>query len=193
VRDPSVARALLRHERRNWIENTSGAYYHRVPPARQHSLASGLLPRLNAVYWPHTNFRNIKKTPRKKEKRGRRKKKKVAGGGRFAGLIKGSKVHEELKSFVLYDARAFQKTHRNVHPYTMRLMQAIVALRHWTPLLPEFDIFDEALGIATSIDQIAVDRDGNLILLEVKTCDTRWRGCPTRCATAPRCRWRWRR
>jgi hypothetical protein len=175
VRDPSVARALMQHELNGRVVDTSGAYYCLDQRKRQYRLQRGLLPSLGRVFWPHTDFRNIKRRPRPRSqkrlarKHARQREKKATGGGRFGGIVKGSRVHHEVKDFVLYDARAFQKTHRQVHAYTTRLLEAIVKLRHWTPLLPEFCIVDEALGIGTAVDLIAVDRAGDLVLLEFKT------------------------
>jgi len=177
VADPSAALALVRHERNKLMVSTSGAYYWLDPHTRKYILLRGLLPSLNRVFWPHTDFRNIKRRPRKKpksqkrlaRKHARRRKKAAEGGGRWDGLVKGSKVHTEMKDFVLYDARAFQKTHKQMHAYTTRLLDAIVRLRKWTPLLPEFLTGDETLKLGTEVDMIAVDRAGDLILLEFKT------------------------
>ena len=56
-----------------------------------------------------------------------------------------------------------------MHAYTTRLLDAIVRLRQWTPLLPEHCIVDEAQRVGTAVDLIAVDRNGDLIILEFKT------------------------
>lgn len=178
--DPSVARALVNHERNALVVNTEGAYFYLDRTTQNLCILSGELPRLKLVFWSHTNSRNIKKQPKpsksllwKKGKRTkRRKEKKRQEGrprGRFAGLVNGCDTHNQMKSLVLYDARTFRKMHKQVNPYTTRLMQAIVSLRHWTPLLPEFDLFDARLGIGTSVDLIGVDRSGDLILMEFKT------------------------
>jgi hypothetical protein len=166
VRDKGCAESLMRHERNGLVVNTSGAYYYLDPATGQYRVLSGLLPRLHAVYWPESNiYRTMKRCPRKKGGRAKPKK----NGGRFAGLINGTKVHQELRDFVVLDQKNFKKSHKTLHNYTTRLLKVIVERMRWQPFLPEFDICDEALGIGTSIDMVCVERSGDLVLLEFKT------------------------
>lgn len=90
-------------------------------------------------------------------------------GGRFSGLVRGTKVHRELKDFVVLDKKNFKKIYGKLHPYCERILSTIITDMTWLPFLPEFDIYDEGLGIGTSIDMVCLDEKGYLILLEFKT------------------------
>lgn len=193
---PDVARALLHHPRRATMVNTTGNYYHVVNG--QYAPLSGLHRRIDAVFCTEEAPTDWRRAPRKKRAPHKRVKRargaKGTGGGRFAGLIKGSRVHAEMRAFALYDARAFNKTHDGgVHSYVTRLMEAIVKLRRWTPFLPEFEHYDEALGLGTQADLVAVDAAGDLVLLEIKTgyadywtrADGMMRGCLARLPNSP--------
>lgn len=166
VREKEEARKLLRHGRNQLVKNTSSCYYY-LDRENKYRRLQGLLPRLKACYWPESNYFKTRKrvgtTPKKVGAGGARK-------GRFQGVIKGVKVHRELKDFVQLDAKNFKKIHNKfLHNYSARILNAIVNRMGWQPFLPEFDIFDENLGIGTSVDMICLDKEGNLILLEFKT------------------------
>jgi len=162
--DSSQASALLNHERNGYVVNTSGAYYFLDPVTKEYRVLSGLLPRLHTVYWPESKiYRKLKRCPKKTGEKPKKK------GGRFAGLINGTKVHQELRDFVVLDKKNFKKSHKSLHNYTSRLLKVIVERMKWQPFLPEYDIADETLGIGTSVDMMCVDRAGNLKLVEFKT------------------------
>jgi hypothetical protein len=178
LEDARVARALCCHERNERMRNTCGGYYW-LDERGQYRCLSGLLPRLRAVFWPQSAShprakRATTTTPtdcgiKKARKAGRGAAGGGGGGGRFAGVIKGSQVHRQLHDFVTLDERQFKKRHGALHPYCARLLRCIVEQKRWHPLLPEHDIYDEQLGIGTSVDMICVDARGGLKLLEFKT------------------------
>lgn len=179
LRVKTYAEALLNHERNARIVDTSGAYYHLDPATGQYAVLSGLLPRLRAVFWPHSSHHAQRKNTLKPAKGGKtrapppkRAKRGPAASarGRFAGLIKGTQVHREMRDLVVLDRKNFRKEHRaGMHDYTARLMRVIVERQKWTPFLAEFPVYDEALGVGTAVDMVAVNERGELILLEYKT------------------------
>jgi hypothetical protein len=165
VRDQRHASALWKHERVKKVINTSGAYYY-IDAHGKYALLSGLLPRLSKVYWPDSNIyrqmRRLQKTPRGSAPP-------PPTRGRYQGLITGTQVHKELRDFTVLDVKNFRKLYGALHPYCERLLSAILDRQKWLAFLPEFDIYDEALHIGTSIDMVCLDRDGRLVLLEFKT------------------------
>lgn len=174
VKNQRQAQSLRGHERVKKVINTSGAYYY-VDTSGKPSPLSGLLPRLSKVYWPHSSIykqmRQLKKAPRHSSSgRASHPPRPATGKGRFQGLITGTQVHKEMHDFTVLDAKNFHKVYEGaLHPYCERLFDVILKRQVWLPFLPEFDIYDEALGIGTSIDMVALDRDGRLVLLEFKT------------------------
>ena len=163
-------RALLHHKRREWVKNTEGAYYQEDSKGKYRVL-QGLLPRLKFTYWPKSSYAKVKKMVKSVRGTGIMKsKKRRKSRGRFQGLIKGKEVHRQLKDFIQQDKKGFDKLHpRGLHDYTERVLRAVSGTMGWRPFIPELDIFDEDLGIGTSIDGVALDPDGNLILQEYKT------------------------
>lgn len=169
VKEKETARKLLGHFRNRLVKNTSSAYY-RLDKEGKYRRLQGLLPRLKSCYWPENNYFKMKKS--QKRAKGITKAtttSKKRSKGKFQGLIKGVKVHKELKDFVQLDGKNFRKNRKYLHNYSGRILKAIVERKAWKPFLPEFDIFDEELGIGTSIDMVCLDKEGNLILLEFKT------------------------
>lgn len=178
--DRTIAERLLHHERNNRVHDTGSAFYYDDPVAKKYGLIlAGLVPRINDTYGLR-EFKAIKRHPRPTKNGKKKRRPKGGGGGRFTGLINGTKVHVDMHDFVVYDEKNYAKTHKPgrgattgsvvpVHDYTTRLMQAIVGRKKWMPFLPEFLMFDEALGIGTKIDMVCVNKGGDLILLEFKT------------------------
>lgn len=173
VKNGAHALALMQHERVKKVINTSGAYYHIDDKTGRYVLLSGQLPRLAKVYWPHSDIykqmRHLKKCPRQSGSAARQPITAKRGRGRYQGLITGTQVHKELRDFTVLDAKMFRKLYGQLHPYCARLLHVILDRQKWLPLLPEFDIYDEALHIGTSVDWVGLDRDGLLVLLEFKT------------------------
>lgn len=166
VRRPKWARHLLQHERNERVVNTSGAYYHYDAQGKLRVL-TGLLPHLSQTYWPHSSYRQMMRGVKRTKVSGIQK-----GGGQYAGLVRGSCVHKQMHDFVQLDRRHFQKTHKRLHAYAQRLLQVIVGRLKLQPFLAEFDCYDEAMGphgVGTSVDHIALDAEGRLVLLEFKT------------------------
>jgi hypothetical protein len=146
---------------------------------------SGLLPRLRKTFFPDTNIFNLLKKPKitgisKKKRRGgggggkksvnkqpKQRVKKEAKGWHY-GKIRGTVVHQELEDFILLDRKNFLKKHGSLHHLTHKLLSFIIDTMKWQPLRSEFNIFDEALRIGTSIDFVGVNEKGELILVEVK-------------------------
>ncbi len=164
VKRPRWARHLLEHERNERVINTSGAYYH-LDAEGKYRVLSGLLPRLKQTYWPHSTYQQMMK----QAKRTPRKDGESENKGRFGGLVRGSRVHKQLHDFVLLDRKNFKKTHKKLDAFTARILSAVVDKLKLQPFLPEFDVYDEAMGVGTSVDLIALDSDGKLALVEYKT------------------------
>lgn len=170
VKEKECARNLLVHERNNLVVNTEGAYYF-IDAQGKYKLLQGLLPKLKSVYWPDSNYFKLRKGQSKE--RGVRKpaqrKARAAKRGKFQGLIRGTKIHRELKHFVQLDQKNYKKMHHTLHNYSARILKAIIGVMKLKPFLPEFDLFDESIGVGTSVDMICLDHDGDLVLLEFKT------------------------
>jgi hypothetical protein len=164
VRKPQVGLALLNHRRNKLVVNTSGAYYY-LNAQGKYCVLSGLLPRLRSVFWQHSNyFRQLKAATRVND--GGVKKSK----GKHGGKITGSRVHKQMRDVTVLDAKNFAKQYRSdLHPYCRALLCCLVEQCHWSPFLAEHDIYDEELGIGTSVDGIFVNSEGQLQLLEYKT------------------------
>lgn len=171
-----TVRRLVQHPRNKRIVNTNQAYYYKSSSG-QYQVLSGLLPRLRKTFYPTTNVANLAKQPKslhtfkgskKKKPREKKKKPSSAGKGWHYGKIRGTVVHRELQDFILLDKRQFMKIHRGLHPYTYKILYFIMETMKWDLLRPEFDIFDEDLLIGTSVDIVAVTKQGKLVLIEVK-------------------------
>lgn len=174
VKEKKHAQNLLRNDRNKVIVNTEGAYYY-IDSRGKYILLQGLLPRLKSVYWPNSNYYKLRKGI-KREKgitKSRAAKTRLAkaraarptGGG----LARGTKIHRELKHFLQLDKKNFKKLHHSLHDFSARILKVIIGKMQLKPFLPEFDIFDEVMGVGTSIDMICLDKDGFLVLLEFKT------------------------
>lgn len=163
VKEKECARNLLRHERNKLMVNTEGAYYY-IDAQKKYRLLQGLLPKLKSVYWPESNYFKLRKGAAR-QKSGKSK----GRGGKFQGLVRGTKIHKELKHFLQLDQKNYKKLHRTLHDFSARILKTLMGRMKLKPFLPEFDIFDESIGIGTSIDMICLDQDGMLVLLEFKT------------------------
>jgi hypothetical protein len=186
VRQNKYASSLLHNERNERMVDTSGTFYFRTERGEkkgQYVPLSGLMPSLRAAYWPHSNiYQQMKNSLKLTATKGGKQRKaasrphskpsqsKPAQRGKYAGVIKGSQVHQQMRDLVVLDKKNFKKTHRDgMHDFTARLMKVIVERQRWTPFLPEHPVFDEDLGMGTRVDLICVDQSGSLVLLEFKT------------------------
>lgn len=177
-----TVRTLVEHWRNKHIINTKGCYYYK-DPAGKYVLLTGLLPRLRKTFFPDSDYYNLlKKKPKAtKEKiskhrqialaRGKpytKKKEKPASRGKFEGRIRGTVVHNEIEDFIFLDKKGFLKKHPSIHIYTRHIFDFLFETG-WTILRSEFDVYDEKLGIGTSVDIMGVTKEGRLVLFEVKT------------------------
>lgn len=164
---------LLKSDRNKRIINTKGAYYY-LNAQGKYVLLSGLLPRLRKTFFPETNIFNLLKKPKngitktKKRRRQATSKPKKESKGWHYGKIRGTVVHQELEDFILLDRKNFLKKHGSLHQLTHRILTFIIDTMKWQPLRSEFSVFDEALNIGTSIDFVGVNKQGELILVELK-------------------------
>lgn len=176
----TIVKKLVDNERNKLIINTKGAYYYKNKLGK-YQILTGLLPRLRKTFFPDINIFNLLKQPKatascgitkkkhkgKKGKRVKAKKPKVSKGWHY-GRIRGTVVHQEIEDFIFFDSKNFSKKHPTIHVYTQRILRFVLEEMGWSLLRSEFNIFDEALGLGTSIDIIAVTKDGKLVLIEVK-------------------------
>jgi len=164
-----VVRQLVGNARNKLVINTKGAYYYKNGVGK-YELLTGLLPRLRKSFFPDMNIFNLLKKPKKaKRRKGKRVKKvKKESKGWSYGKLRGSIVHQEIEDFLFLDKKNFCKKHPSIHTYTHRILKFILETMQWRLLRSEFDIFDEALRLATSVDIIAVTPEGKLVLIEVK-------------------------
>ena len=186
LKNKRIAMKLITNERNNRITNTGGAYLFLNKEGKYQPL-SGLLPRLKLLFWKDTNIYNIMKKPqkrgltgmicktksKKKYRRGKMIQKatpvKKNGKGRFYGVMRGTEVHREIQDFIELDQKNFLKRHPCIHFYTRQILAFVIEKMHWRPFKSEFDIFDEKLGIGTSIDLICLGENDKLICIEIKS------------------------
>lgn len=93
----------------------------------------------------------------------------TTGAGSIAGgMMRGQVVHEQLMDFANMSKVQFEKSYKdaNVELYTKK---AVLALREWgyKPMWAEVCVWNET--IATRIDCIVTNKDGDFILIEWKT------------------------
>lgn len=170
-----AVRKLVNHERNKLVINTKGAYYYKNKLGK-YIILTGLLPKLRKTFYPDINIFNLLKKPtsgvtkKKRRKKGEKKVKKVpkVSKGWHYGRIRGTIVHQEIEDFIFFDSKNFRKKHPSIHVYTERILRFILETQKWRLLRSEFNIYDEALGLGTSIDILAVTNEGKLVLIEVK-------------------------
>lgn len=186
LRDSSVVRQLVKHERNKLVINTKGAYYYKNTVGK-YVVLSGLLPRLRKTFFPDMNIFKVLKKPKltspvtkiskrrklalarnDKQLQGTKKRKATQSKGIHAGKIRGTTVHQEIEDFLFLDSKNFRKKHPSIHIYTHKILTFILETMKWRLLRSEFNLFDERLGIGTSVDIIAVTNEGKLVLIEVK-------------------------
>lgn len=161
------SRLLLSNPFLKRIIHTNGAYYY-LNHRGQYKVLSGLVPSLKKCFWPNVNKSTLLRVPSSSKKQN--EKKKTRSKGFFYGSIKGTKVHRQIEDFVVLDKKNFLKKHPCLHPWSKRILTHITEEMKWIPLKPEYHVYDEDLGIGTSIDMVCVDKSsGKLILLEFKT------------------------
>lgn len=188
VKDKKWANHLYCHDRHKRIVNTSGAYYYMDKLNKYRSL-SGLRPRLGLTYWPNSSYYQMMKgqsggggggtkLKREKNKRNKEKVTKKESHGRFGGLIRGVHVHAQLRDFVVLDKKNFKKKYKELHSYCSKILSAIIGRLNLKVFISELDIYDESLGIGTSLDMVCLDKDGKLGILEFKTGHTKSFDCP---------------
>lgn len=179
----AVVKKLIKHERNKLIINTKGAYYYKKHDGK-YQILTGLLPRLRKTFFPDINIYNLLKKPKnyapkitkrrlmamkKQQHQPKTKPPKTMGSkGWHYGKIRGTVVHQEVEDFIFLDRKNFCKKHPSIHVYTHRLLTFILEKMQWRLVRSEFDIFDERLGIGTSVDIVAVTNEGKLVLIEVK-------------------------
>jgi hypothetical protein len=125
---------------------------------------SGLLPSLKRVFW--SNYEYVQSAYGEGGGGG------GGGGGvrsRMQGLMRGSLVHEQLRSYInMDDISRFKAEHPRLHPFTSTAIAAMQAFR-LRPLIAELPIVDPELGIATAIDAICMDTvDNKLVIIDWK-------------------------
>ncbi|MEO5947928.1 MAG: hypothetical protein ABIP79_14010 [Chitinophagaceae bacterium] len=183
LKNKGAVTKLVKNERNKLIINTKGAYYYKDSSGK-YQLLSGLLPRLRKTFYPENDIYNLLKRPKTYEpKIGKRrklalaragtpiqpkKKEKKVSKGKFYGRLRGTVVHQEVEDFIFLNQEAFRKKHPTIHVYTKKIMTFILETMGWRLLRSEFDIYEEALRIGTSVDIIAVTNEGKLVLMEVK-------------------------
>lgn len=186
LKNNATVKKLVNHERNKLVINTKGAYYYKNSLGK-YQLLTGLLPRLRKTFFPDVNIYNLLKQPKsfaaKVSKRRKQafarsggggatttkpKKQKKQSKGIYYGRIRGTAVHEEIEDFIFLNTEAFRKKHPTIHVYTQRILTFIMETMKWRLLRSEFNLFDERLGIGTSIDIVAVTNEGKLVLIEVK-------------------------
>jgi len=94
---------------------------------------------------------------------------------RLRGIKLGIQVHKDLDEYVQCinvhktPESFFQKTGRRPHPLAQKILDHIEAEK-WNLISSEYRVYDEQIGVATSIDLVVMCRTyGSIIALEVKT------------------------
>lgn len=172
VPNNQALKKLLNHERNKLVINTKGAYYYRNRDGK-YQILTGLLPRLRQSFFPDINIFNLLRVPKsldrpRKKTKHRVPKKQKGSKGMHYGKLRGTVVHNELEDFIFYDSKNFRKKHPSIHSYTHKILQFILETMQWKLVRSEFDIFDEQLRLGSSIDIVAVNKKGQIVLIEVK-------------------------
>jgi hypothetical protein len=122
---------------------------------RKEIILSGLLPSLKRVFWPDYQYIPTK-----------------YGGNTgvrssFEGRMRGTLVHDQIRSYINESEKDFLKKHETLHFYTKK---AIIAMKEWElrPIAAEFIIYDEDAKIATSIDALCIDKNYDLVIIDWK-------------------------
>ena len=125
VKEKECARNLVAHERNQLIVNTEGAYYY-IDTQGKYRLLQGLLPRLKSVYWPESNYFKLRKGQSRErgitKARAAKTPRSERGRGKFQGLVRGTKIHKELKHFLLLRLPPLNHLHPLLHPQLARLL-----------------------------------------------------------------------
>ena len=160
---------LIDHERNRRIVNNGRAYFYESANGNRIICLRGLLPTLKNVYWPTYNGRIVAQNRRSCRDRGRcRLNGRPKAKGIHMGHLRGTRVHKELQDFVEFEPAVFTRRHSSMHPWTKRILNYLFQ-NGLTPIASEFNVFDPAIGVATSIDMICTRLSGQLVVIEFKT------------------------
>lgn len=108
----------------------------------------GIRSLLQEWYWPEEEKKNLK-------------------GGSRGGKRTGSQVDRELTQWTREGRYEFLPT-RKIHPYTTKLINAFKAWG-WRPVSAQHPVGTKAFGsVATAIDLIVKNEQGDIILVEIK-------------------------
>lgn len=161
IKNNKALTCLLKHERNKDIINTKGTYYQYVRSLSKYKKLNGLLDRLRKTFYPDFDLYQLTKNNKKTKK-----KKKIQNNGIY-GKDRGKMIHKEIEDFITLDKKNFLKFHPTVHAFTKKIFKQLELMK-WQPVKSEFDVFDENLGIGTSIDMICVNHEGKIVLIELK-------------------------
>jgi hypothetical protein len=188
------ARLLLTHPRTQRVRMEGGGFHVLDPLSGRLRATQGLTKPLQQLYWPDYAPMSRTKSPvaraLKRAAAGKRaprlvgrvvKAARAATGASEAtkaqeaasGPVRGSIVHRQLHDWLTLDAASFESRNpEGRHPWTTRVLQQCLA-RGWLPLLSEYRVYDEIMGVATAIDSVWVTHGGTLVFVELKTSKSR--------------------
>lgn len=195
---PAAAQLLLTHPRTQRVRLEGGAFHVLEPTTGRLRRFQGITKPLQQLYWPDYAPMSRSASPvaraLKRAAAGKRAPRRPAGPraapsaaiapppplseaaraqAAASGPVRGSIVHRQLHDWLTLDAASFAaRNPEGQHPWMTRLMNQCLR-RGWLPLLSEYRVYDEALGLATAIDSVWVTRAGTLVFVETKTSKSR--------------------
>ena len=143
-------------------------------------IVSGLTPNLHKIFWPDYDY-NAKapqkgsSTKRKGKGKGKGKGKKKRGKKfRLAGKEHGSYIHHQIETMTNTASHL-----QNMHPQDVlknpfvddQTKKALISFEAWglTRVVSELPVYHSELNIATAVDLVCHDKNGDIVLVELKT------------------------
>lgn len=174
--DPTGALAIVTHPHNTQLVADSQGFHYAEPGQTKLRRLRGLTGRLAECFWATPRLPPVKVRCGRRPSRVSSSSSSAQGAAR--GMLRGNIVHRQIQALVSLDAERFHRTYADgAHPWSQSALEAL--LDHgMRPLASEVNVADVDIGVATSIDMVAVRRDGSLVFIEWKTGyeDTAWTG-----------------
>jgi len=181
VRDPTAIRALMENyarDRRITGGDKDGFHVLSEDGEKLHRFR-GLLTPLAECFWPQllnpavvaAATKRVKKLSKQPGPRALKTKPKYQSAQQAVkGRQRGSLVHLQIQQLVTMQTADFMHEHpEGAHPWAVDIPEYLERKKGWRPVCSEKRVFDERLGMATSIDLVYTDYTGMLHFIEVKT------------------------
>lgn len=129
----------------------------------------GLKPLLADCFWPDYDYEAAERVAKDLALGVVERHATSTGGRAAAGMHRGSFVHKQIEDFVKLSPKAFAEVHPKLHPFAATLLRAIYYDMKLTLVDTEVPVMCATGWFATAADLVAVDQQGQLVILEIKT------------------------